>query len=397
MKIIGGSITNPKGFQAGAINCGIKERGTLDLTMITSDVPAVACGVFTTNKVCAAPVKVTREHVRGGRIQAVIINSGIANAATGKEGIANARAMALRTQKVLGLQSQKLVGVCSTGSIGKQLPIDKIVAGIETLSRQLSPDGGHDAARGIMTTDTMPKEVCIAVRIGGKDVIVGGIAKGAGMIYPNMATMLSFITTDAAISRPMLSAALKAAVNKSFNCISVDGDRSTNDTVLVLANGCAGNRPIRAKGADFNAFCAALDLVTETLAKKIVKDGEGATKFVEINVSGAKSDADAKLAANAVANYNLLKVAIYGENPNWGRIMAAVGASGAEVCEEKVSISISGRQAVKRGSAGAAGYDELKKAFKEKEITFDIGLGIGKGKARVWTCDFSHAYVDINV
>jgi glutamate N-acetyltransferase/amino-acid N-acetyltransferase len=397
MEIVKGSVTAAKGFQAGAVNCGIKGQGVLDLTMITSDIPATACGVFTTNKVCAAPVRVTREHVKTGKLQAVIVNSGIANAATGAPGLRNARAMAMRTKKALGLPTEKLVAVCSTGSIGKQLPIEKIVAGIDALSGRISHTGGHLAAKGIMTTDTVPKEMCVKIILDGAEVYVGGIAKGAGMIFPNMATMLSFITTDADISANLLRKALKSAVDKSFNCISVDGDRSTNDTVLVMANGLAGNRKIVSAGRDFYAFCCALDFVTEMLAKKIVQDGEGATKFVEVVVEGAKSDADAKLAGNAVANYNLLKVALYGENPNWGRIMAAVGASGAAVVEEKISVRLSGREAVRNGLAGAACIEELKQVFKEKNIQIKIHLGLGKGKARVWTCDFSHAYVDINI
>lgn len=397
MEIVKGSVTAPKGFRAGAINCGIKGKGVLDLTMITSDVPAAACGTFTTNKVCAAAVKVTREHVKGGKLQAVIVNSGIANAATGPEGFRHARAMAQKMKKTLGLPTEKLVGVCSTGSIGKQLPIDKIVAGIDVLKGAISTNGGHLAARGIMTTDTVPKEIAVRITLGGKEVSVGGIAKGAGMIFPNMATMLSFITTDADISVNLLRKALKTAVDKSFNCISVDGDRSTNDTVLVMANGMAGNKKIVAAGKDFYLFSCALDFVTEILAKKIVQDGEGATKFVEIVVEGAKSDADAKLVGNSVANYNLLKVAIYGENPNWGRVMAAVGASGAAVVEEKIAVYLSGKNAVRNGAAGSTDIEELKKVFKEKDIQIKINLGLGKGKARVWTCDFSHAYVDINV
>ncbi|MDP8262766.1 MAG: bifunctional glutamate N-acetyltransferase/amino-acid acetyltransferase ArgJ [Candidatus Ancaeobacter aquaticus] len=397
MKITNGSITTPKGYKAGGISCGTKTKGKKDLSFVVSDIPAVAAGVFTTNEVKAAPVKLTQKHLRNGMLQAIITNSGVANACTGNEGMENALKMAQATKEALDLKKSTLVAVCSTGVIGKQLPIKKIQKGAHELSSKLSRHGGVEAAESIMTTDTHAKHCAVKCKISGKEISIGGIAKGSGMIEPNMATMLSYITTDCAISEKLLRKALQQSVDKSFNCISVDGDMSTNDTVLIMANGSAENKQIAQEDSNYKIFCNALDMVTTYLAKLVVGDGEGATKFVEVNVKGAQSDSDAHDVARAVTRSNLFRVALYGEAPYWGRIMSAIGSSGVLIKEEKLSIQVNGKNIVSNGISDENKVAIMKNQLKKKNIIITIDLNQKKGSACMWMCDLSHGYVAVNV
>lgn len=385
----------PKGFKCTGISAGIKPAGVKDMALILSESPAAVAGVFTTNRVCAAPVKVCRAHLEQGSGRAIVMNSGIANACTGAEGLDAAQAMASRAAGLLDCAVHEIF-VCSTGKIGPQLPLDQISAGISTLV-EAAGDRVQDTAEAMMTTDTRPKVSSAEVEIGGAPVSIVGFAKGAGMIEPNMATMLSFITTDAAVEQPAFQSALKAAVDSSFNRISVDGDQSTNDTVLALANGQAGNEPLSETSADWGAFCEALKQVCFELAMMIVHDGEGADKFVTVNVRGAASDSDAELAARAVANSLLNKTAWAGTHPDWGRIMDSIGYSKAEVIEEQVDIYYDKTQAVAGGCrSSAATQDELIKVVSQTDFAINIELHIGHGSATVYTCNCTEEYVRIN-
>ena len=387
------------GFKAAGIACGIKKNGNKDLALIYSEVPAVAAAVFTTNKIKAAPVLIDIQRIKKGLCQAVLINSGNANACTGKKGMEDAARMAAAVEDALGIK-KGLAMVSSTGVIGQGLPIDRIEKGIPKLVSSLLSKGWNDAVNAIMTTDAFPKVAFEKCRIGGKEITVLGIAKGAGMICPNMATMLAFIATDAAVERKALQAALKTAVDKSFNSITVDGDTSTNDTVLLLANGKAGNKKLRAPNSDPRTFYQMLEKVCQSLAKMIVMDGEGATKLLEFNVSGAKTDKDAKKVAETVANSPLVKTAFFGEDANWGRIIAAIGRSGADVKEEKINIYFNDIAVVIKGQKARGKGQEIErkaaKAVKEKEICIKIEMGLGKGKKTVWASDLSYDYVKIN-
>jgi glutamate N-acetyltransferase/amino-acid N-acetyltransferase len=392
---IQGAVTAAKGFQAAAISAGIRYSRD-DMAMIVSDRPAVVAGTFTTNKVCAAPVKVCRDHLKGRQARAIVINAGCANACTGKLGMQNAKTMARKTALALGVP-EKTVFPCSTGTIGLQLPMDKIEAGIKMAAKALSHDAGPRAAKAIMTTDTVDKQCALEFRIDGVPVRIGGMAKGAGMIEPNMATMLSFVTTDAAVDPKALQACLSAAVAESFNRISVDGDMSTNDTVLLMANGAAGNKRLGPGHKQWKTFVTAVNTVTKELALKIVKDGEGATKFVTITVKGAANTADARKAVRAVANSLLVKTSWFGGDPNWGRVIDAVGYSGAKVNEERVDISYEGISAVKNGmKAPNFALKDLERVLKQKCFRIDIDLHLGKGTDTVYTCDCSFDYVKIN-
>ena len=386
------------GFKAAGIACGIKKNGNKDLALIYSEVPAVAAAVFTTNKIKAAPVLIDIQRIKKGLCQAVIINSGNANACTGKKGLDAAVKTVTLLEKELGIK-KGLVMVSSTGVIGEPLPIDKIEKGISTLNSQLSTlnaaYGWGNAAEAIMTTDAFPKIAFEKGKIGGKDVSVLGIAKGAGMIAPNMATMLSFIVTDASVDKNTLQKALKNVVDNSFNCVTVDGDTSTNDTVLLLANGFAGNRKFGVRSSEFGVFLRMLEKVCQRLAKMIVIDGEGATKLLEFNVSGAKTDADAKKVAETVANSPLVKTAFFGEDANWGRIMAAIGRSGICVEEYKIKIYFNDVPVVLKG-VDAGREQEAAKTVKKDNICVRIELGLGKGKKTVWASDLSYDYVKIN-
>lgn len=395
------------GFDAAGIAAGIKKSGAPDLTLIASRVPCRAAATFTKNAFPAAPVLYDRRLLSHNpdAVHGVIINAGCANACTGTPGDANARLMAEMVERALGA-NDNTVFVMSTGVIGVQLPMDKLEKGVPQVVGELRPNGWADAARAIMTTDTRPKLVTRTVEIDGHTVSLAGIAKGAGMIHPNMATMLSTIATDAAISQPLLQKALSAAVDLSYNRISIDGDTSTNDTVLVLANGMAGNPEITSDGPAYSAFLAALTDISTALAQAIVRDGEGVTKFVTVHVHGAKSNQEAHAAANTVATSPLVKTAFFGNDANWGRILAAVGRSGSMVDPARCALFVAG------GPAGGERMPELQLVaggtplpyaeadaaarFAQPEIDVRVDLGLGNGKAIVWTCDLSHEYVSIN-
>ena len=393
-KAIRGGITAPKGFKAGAVNCGIKKRRK-DLALIYSDVPARAAALFTTNRIQAAPLTITKDHLRNSQAQAVIVNSGNANACTGKRGLEDARLMAKLTARQLGIKEEDVLAA-STGIIGKPLPMDCVEKGIRKLVPLLTRKEGREAAQAIMTTDTSVKDMAVKIQLRDKKIRVGGMAKGAGMISPHLATMLCFLTTDALISKQAVRKALKNSVDKSFNSITIDGAMSTNDMVVILANGLAKNDEIRDSGEDFSRFQEALDRVTLYLAKMIVADGEGATKFIEVKVKNAKNFLEAKRAASSIANSNLVKTALYGEDPNWGRIMAALGQAGIEVNEGKVDIHLGKELIVERGKEKNFSRAKIKKTMAEPEIKITVDLNLRKGEATFWTCDLSEDYVRIN-
>jgi len=426
IRIIEGSITTPAGFRAAGVFCDIKRLGTgkgsekgqkRDLMLIASDCPATVAGMFTTNQVCAAPVKVSVANASKARAQAVVSNSGNANACTGRQGLKDALAMVTTTAKALGLPAQDVL-VCSTGRIGLPMPMSNVLSGIRDAAGKLSHsrEASANAAEAIMTSDSVSKEVAVQITIDGKRVTIGGIAKGAGMIEPGMspsgkrpasrplhATMLGFITSDVAISSPVLKKALREAVALTFNRITIDGDMSTNDTVLMLANGMAGNAKIKnLQSQDGNRFQQALKLVCRTLARKIVSDGEGVTRVVNIRVSGAVSHADADRAARWVGNSVLVKTSWFGGDPNWGRIIDALGYSPAKIIEEKVDIGYSAPGAkevtwsLRRGLPTQVAFDDLCACVAPAEFDLHIRLNIGRGKATVYACDLSEEYVEFN-
>jgi glutamate N-acetyltransferase / amino-acid N-acetyltransferase len=395
---IGGGITAPKGFRAAAVRCGIKE-GTLekcDLGLIISDYPAVAAATFTSNKIKAAPVRVSAAHLRAADTRAIIANSGNANACTGSTGIQNAKKMAQAVARQLRLKDRQVL-VCSTGRIGRDLPIEKIEGAMPGLVAGLSATGSEDAAKAIMTSDTFHKEIAVELPLHGKSVRIGGIAKGAGMINPDMATMLCFITTDAPISKRDLQKMTSDSVEQSFNCITIDGDMSTNDTAICLANGQAGIALIEQDGEEYGQFSDGLNFVTRQLARMIVEDGEGVTKFVEVHVKGAATYQDARKAAEAVANSALVKCAWYGEDPNWGRIMDAVGYSSAKVREEMIDIFFNGAIAAQHGMASGTPEETLKEVLRNKKFTVTIDLHLGSAEYKVFTTDLTPEYVKFNM
>jgi glutamate N-acetyltransferase / amino-acid N-acetyltransferase len=389
-------VTAPEGFQAAGIHCGIKKPGILDLALVVSTVTGPIAGVFTQNRVAAAPVILDRLHLRQHRGRAIIVNSGNANACTGARGLTAAKTMAALVAKSLAVPiTQVFVG--STGVIGRVLPINCVKAGIPTLLSGLSVQGGSLAAQAILTTDLQPKTTAVRARLGGRLVTIGGMAKGSGMIHPNMATMLAYLTTDAAISPSALQQALKAAVDQSFNCISVDGDTSTNDTVLCLSNGLAGNALIQPGTPDYHRFSRLLTDACRTLALAICRDGEGVTKIVKIQVDGARTTAAAKQVAATVATSNLVKTALFGEDANWGRVMGAIGRSGVPIEQEKISIHFDKIGMVKRGmGTGLAAERKIAQVFKQHEFTISVNLGQGTARAHMWTTDLSYDYVRIN-
>lgn len=396
MKKIDGGITAPQGFVAAGVKAGIKKSGKEDVALIVSQVPAAAAAVFTQNKMAAAPVLISRENAAKGKLRAIVVNSGCANACTGEQGLVDARLMVAAAANLLGIAEDEVL-VSSTGVIGVTLPMDKVLPGIEAAAAGLSVNGHEQALHAIMTTDTFPKVCAYELTVGDATVKIGGVAKGAGMIHPNMATMLSYITTDTAITAPVLQQALNTAVNKSFNMITIDGDTSTNDTLAVLANGLAKNSLIdNVSHPDYAVFCEALTSVLIELAKLVVRDGEGATKFLEVNVRGAVSQEDAKIAAMAVAKSPLVKTAFFGEDPNWGRILCAVGYSGAQADPAKTSLRIGGISVVSAGLGVKLDLEALRTAMSASDIIVEIELGIGDYAATVWTCDFSYDYVKIN-
>ena len=399
MKIIEGGVCAAKGFAANGIHCGIrKNHSKKDLALIVSSVRASAAAVYTTNLVKGAPLTVTKNHIADGIAQAVICNSGNANTCNAN-GIEIAEAMSDLTAKALNISASDVV-VASTGVIGQPLSIEPIAAGMEELSQGLSENGGKAAAEAIMTTDTVMKEVAVEFEIGGKICHIGGIAKGSGMIHPNMATMLVFITTDAAIAPDMLQKALSGDIANTFNMVSVDGDTSTNDMVTVLANGMAGNESITCEGADFETFMKALNTVTIALCRKIAGDGEGATKLLECKVTGAADEANAKIVAKSVICSSLLKAAMFGADANWGRVLCAIGYSGAKVDVNKVDVSFrsnAGQIDVCKDGAGIPFSEEIaKQVLLEKEIEILVELNSGDARATAWGCDLTYDYVKIN-
>ncbi len=396
-EILGG-ITAPRGFFAGSLYCGIKptNTGRPDIAFVHSPQPTVAAGTFTTNKVKAAPVRVSAAHLRAADVRAIVANSGNANACTGVAGLEHAKRMTRAVAAALGLQERQVM-VCSTGRIGVPLPIEKIEACLSHAPSSLSRDGSRRAAEAIMTSDTFAKEIAVEFKISGKTVRIGGIAKGAGMIDPNMATMLCFVTTDAVIEKGDLQHALSSSVEQSFNRITVDGDMSTNDTVLALASGLAGHEPLRPCTPEFDIFQQALDYVTRHLARMIVEDGEGVTKFVEVHVNGGSTFSDARRAAEAVAKSCLVKCAWFGGDPNWGRIMDAIGYSGAKMREETVDIFYDGVIAVKGGLASSTPFSKLQEIAAKKRFTVTIDLHLGAAEYTVYTTDLSTEYVKLNM
>ena len=399
MKLIEGGVCAAKGFTANGVHCGIrKNHSKKDLALILSAVPASAAAVYTTNLVKGAPLTVTKEHISNGMAQAVICNSGNANTCNAN-GIEIAEAMSDLVAKQLKIASSNVI-VASTGVIGQPLSIDPIAAGMEELAAGLSADGGKAAAEAIMTTDTVMKEVAVEFTVDGKTCHIGGIAKGSGMIHPNMATMLVFITTDCAIAPDMLQKALSGDIANTFNMVSVDGDTSTNDMVTVLANGLAGNKPITADGEDFTTFMKALNTVTIALCRKIAGDGEGATKLLECKVTGAADLATAKTVAKSVICSSLLKAAMFGADANWGRVLCAIGYSGAAVDVNKVDVSFrskAGRIDVCKDGAGIPFSEEIaKEVLLEKEIEILVELNSGEIASTAWGCDLTYDYVKIN-
>lgn len=387
-------ITAPKGFRAGGIHCGLK-KSKKDLALIVSDMPATAAAVFTLNKVQAAPVLVSKEHLQKSKtFKAIIVNSGNANACTGERGYADAVTMAEETAKVLNVQPEEIF-VASTGVIGEPLQMDKVIFGINQIVSAISKKEAISAAEAIMTTDTFVKSTSATFLIDGKEVSLGGIAKGSGMIHPNMATMLAFVTTDAAIEKNVFQSLLKKAADSTFNRIVVDGDTSTNDMVIALANGCSGVSIIPGTKA-YDTFEEYFTLLLKKLSQDIVRDGEGATKFVEVTVHGAQSDADALKAAKAVSLSPLVKTAIHGEDANWGRIIAAVGYSGIEFDPAKFEIVINDVPILGKNYFVTLPIIEANRTLKPKDIFLEIKLNAGNGKATCWTCDFSEEYIKIN-
>ncbi len=396
MKQIDGGITAVPGVQAAGIHAGIKKAETKDLALIVTDVPATAAGVFTKNSVTAAPVIVCRKHLSNPTAQAIVINSGNANACTGERGMINAHLMATVTAEQLSIAEEDVL-VSSTGVIGQQLPMDKIENGIQLATKALNTNGGADAAEAIMTTDTHPKSAAVEIEIGGKTVKIGGIAKGSGMIAPNMATMLSYLTTDVCINSETLQTALTHVVDNTYNLLTVDTDRSTNDTVIILATGSAGNAEIVSSNSqDYDEFCEGLQFVCTELVKMLARDGEGATKLVEVVIKRAKNRVDAEKAARAVAESPLVKTAVFANDANWGRIMMAIGKSGAEFDPYQVDVLLGDYLLVKNGMD--SGYDEDKatQLFDNDPVRITIDLRAGDVEVTMWTCDYSYDYIRIN-
>jgi glutamate N-acetyltransferase / amino-acid N-acetyltransferase len=399
------AVTFARGFRAGTAACGIKaftagasaiprdQRD--DLCVIHSAYPCDTGGVFTTNKVKSASVVIDQLHLQRNRVQALTINSGNANACTGAQGFRDALLMAKLSADRLDLDpDQVLVG--STGVIGRYLPMDAIKSGIGEACGRLSPDSGEAAARAIMTTDTVPKTAQAELTVGGASVRVGGMCKGSGMIHPNMATMLAYITTDAAVEPGLLGNLVRSIADRSFNQVTVDGDSSTNDSFLILANGAAGNDPIRSGSSDADQLGEAIAAVSRQLARSIARDGEGATKLITVRVLDAASDADARMAARTVASSSLVKTAVHGGDPNWGRIVCALGYSGAELALDRLHLSIGGLVVFERGAGVDVDLAAVRQSFEQPEIEIVATLGLGAGNAEAWGCDLSEEYVRIN-
>ena len=402
MEIITGGVTAAKGFMAAGVEAGIKYQNRKDMAMVYSKTPCRAAGVFTTNVVKAAPVLWDKEVVESEwEAQAIVVNSGIANACTGKLGYEYCRETAGAAADALEISPQSVL-ICSTGVIGMQLPMEKMTEGVRMLAKAIKPgeEAGTDAAKAIMTTDTRNKQVAVKVTIGGKEVTIGGMCKGSGMIHPNMCTMLAFVTTDVNISKKLLQEALSADVQDTFNMVSVDGDTSTNDTLLVLANGQAGNHEITEKGADYDTFVEALHYVNETLAKKIAGDGEGAAALFEVKVIHADNKEDAKTLAKSVITSSLTKAALFGHDANWGRILCALGYSGAKFDPEAIELyleSSAGKILIfKDGMAADYSEEEATRILSCSEVTALVDMKMGEAEATAWGCDLTYDYVKIN-
>ena len=395
---VAGGVCAARGFKAAGVPARIKYEGRNDVALVVADAPCAAAAVFTTNAVAAAPVLYDRMVVKGGRVQAILANSGCANACTGEAGYKDAELSALATAGELGLDPKHVL-VASTGVIGRRLPMDRLLAGMKDAAAKLerSEAAGMAAEKAVMTTDTKPKQAAVQTKIGGKTVTVGGMCKGSGMIEPNLATMLGFITTDAAVTPAMLRRALKLAIAVSFNHVVVDGDESTNDSVFLLASGAAGNAVIDKAGPDFDAFVEALTAVGVALAKQMAADGEGATKFVEVRVRNAKTARDAERAARAIAKSPLAKTSWFGKDPNWGRVLAAAGYSGAAVDDRRAEVFYGKTWAYRKGQvADAAQLAKLEKEMQGPELVVTVDLHLGDFDASIYTCDFSLDYVHIN-
>jgi len=390
-----GGVTAPQGFLTAGMYCGIR-KAKKDIAMIYSEVPATVAGVFTLNKTQAAPILVDKVQLkRSSLCSAIVVNSGNANACTGERGLNDAWQMVKSAAEALNVPEERIM-VSSTGVIGQYMPMEKIVPAIGELVKNLNREGNKDTAEAIMTTDTYPKEMAVRVMLGTSVVTIGGVAKGSGMIAPNMATMLAFVTTDIAISQSLLATALVAANKRSFNRITVDGDMSTNDQVLILANGAAKNAPFSEHSEEFRLFAAALEYVLIKLAKMIARDGEGATKLIEIVVKGAASEDEAAQAARAVANSNLVKTAIHGADANWGRVLAAVGYSGIDFNPDHVEISFGDLPILKKNYDIVLDEEKAKAILSQEDVVISIDLNQGNQAARFWTCDLTKEYVHIN-
>jgi len=387
-------VTAPQGFRAGITACGIKSNGNIpDLAILASDVPCFAAATFTTSSTRAAPVLVCQERLKSGKAQAVIVNSGNANCATGEVGLLNAYRMTEYTATMLGIENE-LVLCSSTGIIGRQLPIEKIEAGVKQI--ELRTDQGNAFSEAILTTDTRPKRMALEFQIEGKTVRLGGVTKGAGMIYPNMATMLCYLTTDAAIEHEWMQTEVRAAVEDTFNMISMDGEMSTNDTCVLFANGLARNTPINAQHPEAETFRKALRHIMEYLAREMARDGEGATKLMTVQVQGARNKNDAVLAARSITLSPLWQCALAGGDPNWGRIVAALGACGCELDQNTFDIAIGNVQVAKQGVAAQYDQQAARAAMAGNEVTISVNLHLGDGQATAWGCDLTHGYIDEN-
>ena len=388
-------VTFAKGFTAAGIKAGIKKSGNEDLAVIYTAKAAAVAGTFTKNAVAAAPVYVSKDVVKNKTAHAIVANAGCANACTGEQGMKDAKEMASITAAQLGIKAEEVI-VASTGVIGVNLPMDKMDAGIKKAVSELSETGSVDAGSAIITTDTHSKTREMELVLGGQTVRMGAIAKGSGMIQPNMATMLCFITTDAAIEQTLLQKALSTVVETSFNMISIDGDMSTNDMAVVLANGAAGNQLITAENEDYSVFCTKLSELCQSLSQEIAADGEGATKFITIQVKNAPSFEDAKTVAMSVAKSPLVKTAFFGEDPNWGRVICAIGYAGVEMIPEKTKVAFGGVTVFENGMGVDSAVEKLHKVMEEHDIVIDIDMGLGEAEATVWSCDLSYEYVKIN-
>ncbi|MCX5692859.1 MAG: bifunctional glutamate N-acetyltransferase/amino-acid acetyltransferase ArgJ [Candidatus Omnitrophica bacterium] len=395
MKIIKGGVTAPKGFLAGSVSCGIKKSGKTDLALLYSTALCMAAGTFTTNRVKSGSVVLSMERLKKGISQAVIVNSGNANCCVGKKEIKDAEEITGLAAKKLAIKNESVL-MASTGIIGRPLPIDKIKKGIGSLIKNLSRSNGTNFAKAIMTTDTVYKEIAVKINIKGKIVKIAGAVKGAGMICPDMATMLAFFTTDAAIEKKALKQVFEEAVYDSFNRITVDGDMSTNDSAIMFANAAAGNSVIKKNTKPYAVFLNAVKFAAKELSRKIVLDGEGATRFIEIIVKGAKTENAAELSARRIADSNLVKTMIAGGDPNWGRIAAAVGSSGADANPWRMDIYFGRVPVMKNGTGTNASRELLLNIFKKKEIEIVVDLKSGSKSSRVWTCDLTEEYVKIN-